>query len=446
MSDADLWGRQPVEPEHMIPKRLQNLLGSNRSLRWKVLRSGNYMLFASAFTAVADGVKTAIYARTLSIEDYGVMALAVMAVGIIESFTTLGINLKVQQDGEDYLDQLPTYWTIKAVRGFALAALTWGVSHQVGLYYDQPELVWLIRALGFSFILKGLTGFGVEVCQRQMQFGRVALAEGASGSAALGLGLVFLWWFGDIWALVAYNLLKATLSLISSYLLFPWWPKIKFDKGIAGGVFSFGGAVTVIYSANYFVTSFDRGVLGKLAGMEDVGFYAMAYFLAYTPVTYLANIVSPVFLPTFKQIAEDPLRLRRAFFKALGYYSLIFSGVVVLFYFAAEYMILVAYGEKWLPAVPIFKILLLLGLFKAISTLFPSLFFIKKRPWLMAATTVAGTVVFGFVCIPVTEAAGVIGLSWAVVLSAFVPFALGGILLVYMLSVKGESNNPASAI
>ena len=247
----------------MIPKKLESLMGSSRSLRRKLLESGNYMLLASIFAAVADGVKTAIFARTLEIHDYGLMALAVMVVGILESFTNLGINLMVQQDGDDYLDRLPTYWVIRAVRGCILAAVAWVAAPEVASYYGQPELVWLVRILAMSLVLKGVAGFGVEISQRHMRFGRVALAEGLSGLAALCFGLVFLWWLGDVWALVAYTLLRSALFLASSYLLYPWWPRFGFDKQIARSVCSFGGAITVVFVANYFTSSFDRAVLGN---------------------------------------------------------------------------------------------------------------------------------------------------------------------------------------
>jgi O-antigen/teichoic acid export membrane protein len=418
----------------MVLKWVQSFIGSSYSLRRKVLKSSNYMMFSSVGIALADSLKTAVFARVLLVNDYGMMSLAVMVVGILESFTTLGINLMVQRDGEDFLERLPVYWTIKSVRGVLLTGLVWVVAPLVAEYYDEPDLVWIIRILGFSFIFRGLTGFGIEVCQKQMRFGRVALAEGLVALISLGFGIIFLFWFGNVWSLVAYNLAKGFLLLLTSYLLFPWRPRVHLDRVVLRGAFSFGGAISLVFMANYFMSSFERGVLGKIVGVEVVGYYSMAHFLAYAPVLYLANIIAPIFLPSFTQIAHDPVRLRRAFFKALGVYITVFLGIAGLLFVGAEYAILIMYGEKWLPALPTFRILILFGFFKAIVTLYPSIFLIKNRPWLMAGVTVLSAAVFGGLCIPFTAAMGIAGTAWSLVIASAIPPVLGLVIIEYLLT------------
>lgn len=422
----------------MIPQWLRAFFGGESSLRRNVLLSSNYLTFAALAVAIADTSKAAIFARVLQVKDYGLMALAVMVVGIVESITALGISIMVQRDGEDFVHRLPTYWTMKLVRGLSLTGLTWFCAPMVAAYYREEELSSLIRVLGMSFLLNGITGFGPEVCQREMRFRRVALADGISAFATMGVGLIFLFWLRNVWALVAYNLVKGLLQVVTSYLLFPWRPRIALDTSVVRAVVSFGGALTVVFTANYFMSSFDRGVLGKVAGMEAVGYYAMAYFLAYTPVSYLANVVAPVFLPAFRQIADDSTRMRRAFYKGFVYYSSVFLAIAGLYFITGKYLILVIYGEKWLPGLPAFRILILFGLFRGICMLYASMFFLKERSWLMAGTTVLSAVVLGFCCIPLTHAAGMVGTAWSVVIASFTSLALGFAVLAHLLSLRKE--------
>jgi O-antigen/teichoic acid export membrane protein len=429
----------------MISNWVRSFIGSENSLRRKLLGNSNYALLSAVAVAGADTLKTAIYARALEVSDYGLMALAVTVIGLLESFTMLGINVLIQRDGDGFIDKLPVYWTIKVVRGASLFLIAWIVAPFAAEYYNEADLVWMIRFLGVGFLLRGVSGFGVEVRQRQLAFKKVAWAEGGSSLCVLGLGLLLLFWVQDVWALAAYNMIRSATQLVVSYALFPWKPRMHFEPSVARGMFSFGGAITVVMTVSNMMASVENGVIGRVVkDLEVVGFYSMARFLAYTPAFYLGNVLGPVFLPSLRQIIDDVPRFRRAYYKALRYYTLFFALIAAAFWFGGHYLILGFYGEQWLPALSLFKILIFFGFFKAVFTLCPSVFYLNERPWLMAVSAVVPAVVFAAVCVPMTERWGAEGMAWTLVGTAGLGLVLGLGFIEYLLRPSNGENDASS--
>jgi PST family polysaccharide transporter/lipopolysaccharide exporter len=421
-----------------IAEKIIGFIGSKHSLRRRTLLGSHWLLIKSLALAGIDLARTVVFARILFPADYGLMALALMAIGLLESFSTTGMEIMIQRDNDHFAERLPAYWTVKVVRGIILAALAWFIAIPLAQYYQNSELIWVVRCLAVAFLIRGIAGFGNEVCLRKMEFGRAALAEIAVALPVLGLSLIFLFAFRDIRALVGLNLLNAVAFLTISYILFPWRPKLKLDLSLLKVLACFGGSIMAINIMNYFFGNFDQGVIGKLLGVEPLGFYARGYFLAMVPVAYLANVISPVFMPAFRNVINDPERLRKAFLKSFLVFAYGFTVLGVLLLIFSKAIILVVYGAKWLPLLPVFRILLIFGVIKAIVTTCPAIFFLKDKPWLITVCAAVTAVCLGVLCIPMTRAFGSTGTAWAVVLAGAVGNGLA-IGLTYHLLNPGRS-------
>ena len=413
---------------------LQRFLGHRESLRRRTISGSRWLFVKSSIQGLVDLTKTAIFARVLFPHDYGLMTLAMIAVGLLEAFSTLGLDIMIQREGDDFRDRLRSYWTIKFARGLALACLAWVAALPLATYYESPELVALVRFMGLSFLFNGLAGFGREIRQRQMAFRAVALVESLGSLVVFLVGLALLFWLRNVWALAAYTVLSAFSLMVTSYILYPWRPGLRLDRSILRSVAAFSGSIIAINALNYLFNNFDRGLIGKLLGTDQLGYYARGYFLALVPVTYLFNVISPVYLPAFRQVADDPAKWRGVFARTFGAVSILAVGVGALGFIFSRHIVLILYGEKWLPVLPVFRILLIFGVSKGMVSICAPVFFLKGRPWLI--TLAAGVMVasFGALCVPLTLAYQTTGTAWAVVLSGVASHALSFLLAFRLLS------------
>jgi len=87
-------------------------------------------------------------------------------------------------------------------------------------------------------------------------------------------------------------------------------------------------------------------------------------------------IIAPVFMPLSEnrrrsgaapQSIDKSNACLRGFFIALG----------TMLAVGAEPFVLLVYGKKWLPVIPVFRILLLFGVSKSVVSACPSIFFLK---------------------------------------------------------------------
>jgi len=401
-----------------------------------------WQFFKSVVLTFIELFKAAVFARVLFPDDYGLMALVMIVIGLLESVSASGIELMIQSDTDDYLKRIPCYWTIRLIRGVAIFAIAWLTAVPMAGYYQNPAMIPLIRLLSVTFLIQGISGFGREIRQRQMDFSRILVVDVVSAVITVLIGLVFLFWLKNVWSLAAYAVITALTNLISSYYLFPWRPAFRLDVRLFKKVVFFSGSIVLINFLNYLFSNLDRGVIGKISGLEQLGYYARGYFLALVPATYLFNAIGPVLLQSFRQVADDAARFRSAFLKTTMVFVaasvLIGLGCLVL----SKAIIWVIYGEKWLPAVPVFKVLIIFGISKGIVSVCAPVFFIRDRPWLITLSLGFMTAFFAVLCYPMTRSFGILGTAWAVVISGLISHGVAFVLSLKLISAGNSQQRP----
>lgn len=432
-------GRKVLIMLNILATRLRDFMGAHQSLRRKTILGSHWLLTKSLTLAAMDVVKTVVFARILCPTDYGLMALAMMVIGLLEACSTTGIEIMIQRDDETYAQRLPSYWTLKVMRGLLLAVLAWALAPPLAHYYQNETLVPVVRLLAVSFLLKGCGGFGAEIRARTMEFRRLALAEIAAALPVLALSLFCLLVWRNIWALAIGYVLSAAASVIVSYALFPWRPRFHWDGAAWKRMVGLGGSIVVINIMNYVFANFDQATIGKLLTLEQLGFYARAYFLASIPAVSLANVIAPVLMPAFRHLTDDAARLRQAFVKSFLLFAGGFIALGALLFVFSKAIILLVYGQKWLPLLPLFRVLLLFGIVKAIATVCPAIFFLRRRHWLMAGLAALMAAGLSALCIPLTQAHGTVGTAWAVVTAGVGVHGLALALTFYLLHPRAQA-------
>jgi len=411
----------------------QSCRGEEGSLRRRTIDGGQWSLLRSALQASVDLVRTMIFSRILFPDDYGLMALAMVAFFFLESLSAIGVDIQILRDRSTDQRRLDVYWTVRFFRGLILAVLMWVIAAPMADYYHRPELAGIIQFLSLFFLLKGVASFGREIRQRDMQFRTLAIVDSAASLFVLAAGLGSLFWFQNVWALAVYMVLETLVFAGTSYFLYPRRPRIRFDRGIAKEVLVFSGSIISITMLNYFFNNYDKGVIGKLLGIEALGYYARAYFLATVPVIYFTDVLAPVVLSSLRNIGTDRARFRVAFWKlSLGIGSLCLSIGLAFFSFSEE-LIRILYGERWLPILPVFHILLIFGVSKGLISVLPTLFFLEGKPWIITLTSFVMTAIFGLSCIPMTLSLGLEGMAWTIVFSAVTSHTLSFGIALYLL-------------
>ncbi len=164
----------------------------------------------------------------------------------------------------------------------------------------------------------------------------------------------------------------------------------------------------------FLTTRLDDGLVGKLLGMKELGFYINAYFFANLPATHITAILASLIFPTYAHYSEDQDKLNQLFLRVLKVVSIITIpasfGILAL----SDEIASVLLGEIWLPMVPALKVLVFFGLFRAVAACTGPLFKAMGKPKILFWILFWKLIVIAAIIYPLITHYGILGAAIAV--------------------------------
>jgi O-antigen/teichoic acid export membrane protein len=110
-------------------------------------------------------------------------------------------------------------------------------------------------------------------------------------------------------------------------------------------------------------------IIGKLFTPAVLGFFDQAKRLDLLITQLSSGSIMAVMFPVLSKVQNDLIRFQNIIFKTLGIIIFVVFFLLGSMYLISEEFIVLLYGEKWLPTVDYFKILVLSGFSYPISAL-----------------------------------------------------------------------------
>ena len=174
----------------------------------------------------------------------------------------------------------------------------------------------------------------------------------------------------------------------------------------------------------FLLTQGDNALVGKILGIENLGFHALAYTLANLPATNFSHIIARVTFPAYAQIQRNKELLRRSYLKVLRYVILVaFPSSIGLILLSKEIVITI-YGAKWAPIIWPMAILSLFGMFRAITSTAGTLFVAVGNPKTLKNITLIQLLIMAVTIYPLTLYYGIIGTAISVTLAHLISISI----------------------
>jgi len=374
------------------------------SLRRKTIRATRWSLVSQWVRQILTLLVTALLARILVPEDYGLIGMALVVTNLANLFRDLGTSSAVIQREEVSETLLSTLlWTNLAV-GCSLAGLVALVAVPAAYYFRDPRLTWILWALAPSFILAGGSTVQQALLQRDLRFARLARVEilscafGASVACAAALSGL------SLWSLVAQTLSYNAVSAVLLWRLNGWRPRAQFSFLELKSVWNYSLNLTGFSTVNYLIRNADSLLIGRMLGSQSLGFYSMASKIILYPLQTISGMVGRTLFPALARAQNDEATFRRGYFGAVGFIAMVTFPLMAGLMAIAKPAVTTFLSPKWSPVVPLLLILCPLGLIQSVLTTSGVIFQAKGRTDLMfriGACSSAATVV-----------AFVVGLHW----------------------------------
>jgi O-antigen/teichoic acid export membrane protein len=201
-------------------------------------------------------------------------------------------------------------------------------------------------------------------------------------------------------------------------------------------MFNFGKFIFLGATVSFLRMNLDNILVGKLLGVTALGLYAVAFNISNFGADYFAGKIQRVTFPAYSKLHGNLEHLQKAFLKILKHTSLIALPLGIGLFLLAEDFIRLFYGEKWIGATSILKILSCLGTFNTLLTALVGIFLGIGKPRLYFLINLLQVIIFVMFISPAAKIFGLNGIGVVVGLSSFIAFFLASVLVIRLLSLN----------
>jgi len=337
-----------------------------QGLKWSYLDTG--------INAVLQIGYTAVMARLLSPADFGLVTMANVVLRFGSYFAQMGVGAALVQKKNLSQEDIRAGFTSNILLAVLMFVLIWAAAPLSVYLFKNPEIIAIVRWLALSFILSGLSTTAVSLLRRNLAFRSLALIDIISfiiGYGGFGI-IMALNGFG-VYSLVGASLSQSAILAILSYIFIRHNVTFIFEWKYFKQLYGFGGRVSIISFMEFISSNLDTMVIGHFLGNVALGFYNRAYMLVNLPMQYLVTSFSRVLMPSYSQIQDQTLRLKKAYLTSIMLVASILIPACWGLSVAAREVVLIVLGEKWIASIPILKILAIAVPFNMLTYLSGSL-------------------------------------------------------------------------
>ena len=308
-----------------------------------------------------------VLARLVPPEDFGLVALAAVVVGLASLISDLGMGPAIVRQRPLTHEHLRVGFTVSLLIGLTLALLVLAFSPLAGRLLPNAQLPAVLAAESLLFVFAGLGITSRALLRRRLAYNSLFLIDAGSYLLAYGLVAIVLATLGyGVWSLVIGALLQ---SLLASVLLVrtastPLRPLLR--RAELRDLMSFGMGMSLNQVVNYAARYGDNLVVGRWLGTATLGLYSRAYSLMMLPQTYFTMALSSVLFPAFCEGGDDPRRLARGYLLAVQVSAIIAAPMMVVMIVAAPHLVVALYGPAWVGAVVPMQILCAVGVLRTV--------------------------------------------------------------------------------
>lgn len=346
-------------------------------------------------------ISTLILVRLLDPNDFGIVAIGMMVVGLFQVLATCGAGryLILQDNPSD--DLYNSAWTLDIImKGVATVILLFSAP-AISSFLENEELTNVLWILCCIQYIGAFRNIGLIKDQKALNFKTtnqiLVIAKVMSFSVTVAVAIIFK----NYYALIIGTLINICVEVVVSYKLCKFVPKLNFN--ISKDMFLFSRTLLLRNIVGYSRSQLDVLLVGKLFGVSSTGEYSIARQFSTMPLT---EIVVPAMQPILSSISivkHDSDLLYTSIYKAFFIVFLIVVPSIFGLFLVADLFTVVVLGDKWLNISKYLGIMGFLMLPFAIQPLLHIAYDVMGKPHLSVLTDLFGVgalVICFFIFVP----------------------------------------------
>lgn len=324
----------------------------------KELLSGIYYTSIAKYIGIIISlIVSGILARLIEPKEFGIVAIATVIISFFSIFSDLGIAPAIIQNKELTNKDLSNIFSFTVWLGAIISILFFLSSWPISWFYKSSKLLIICQILSINLFFAAANIVPNALLFKSKDFKFIAyrsliiqtIGGGIASIAALmGIGL---------YALIINPIFSSILLFIISYRKKPQKFNLFGNIESIKKIFNYSAYQFMFNIINYFSRNLDKLLIGKYMNMASLGYYEKSYRLMMLPLQNITHVISPVMHPIFSDFQNDLKKLSTSYEKIVHLLAFIGFPLSVLLWFNAHEIILIIFGEQWIPSVSIFQTL-----------------------------------------------------------------------------------------
>jgi lipopolysaccharide exporter len=290
-------------------------------------------------------VNTAIMARLLMPADYGVVAMAMLVVGLIQAFLDLGVDTALLRKNEVSRDEVDSAWTLHIIQSLIVGAFIGMAGWPAELYFKEARVGPMLWVLAACVVVAGFQNVGMVLAQKalnfKLEFTQMVLAKSLSVAATITAGVLL----GDYRALLIGIATGYIGNTALSYWLHPYRP--RWNTSRIGDIWAVTKWLMIGNMGGYLLGKVDELIAARVGSTAQFGIYNVGADLGTIPVASIGPAIMQSLLPVLARFEHEPERTNRAITKTIGALNTVTLPIGLGFAAMALPITLLALGAKW---------------------------------------------------------------------------------------------------
>lgn len=230
-------------------------------------------------------------------------------------------------------------------------------------YFNIEGLANVVKTISIVFPITAIGIVPLTILKRNLQFDKIFISSISGVTLASIAAIIIAVLGGDVYALVAYQIIVNLVNVILNFAFSKYKISIKFSYSSLKRLIPFGFFTSVVSIVDTIYENIMTMLTGKFLNVQTAGYLYQAKRLEETTSTSAAMAVGIVAFPILTKLKDDLYVFRTECTKTLDSISLIAFPLLIIVAIFSEEIIILLFGKQWVLSASYLKVLMICGIF-----------------------------------------------------------------------------------
>lgn len=356
------------------------------------MSNARWLTLAQAARIVLQLVSLVVLARLLPPSEYGLLAMATVAMNFAYLLRDMGTAAAIVQKEDLSEHTTNTVFWLNVGMGVLLAVVLCAASPFAATYFRTERLAPVLCLLALAFPVTSASAVHQALLERRSGFRTLARVELVSALSGLLVAVLLAYAGFGVYALVWQTVVAAGASSIQLWLANDWRPKKIWSTAEFKSLWGFSGNLTGFSFINFFARNADSLVIGRVLGQVQLGIYAQAYKLMMFPLQSMSAVAGRALFPVMSRQQNDRPQMAHLYLRALRLIATMTAPMMAGLWVLREPFVAVALGPNWGTVPVVLAWLAPVGFIQSLITTTGTVFMSTGRTDLMMRLGLLGSI------------------------------------------------------